>query len=119
MTDYVKGLWHWAYNRNEKCLGKAAEALTGKRKAFNYIRLRPNEPSATITGHSECTLHWSEPRALTDYEISLISTFPVDYDFNGHKKPGYVMGMAVPPFMMNRISDEIYKQWFGGMNGQA
>lgn len=117
LTDYIKGLWHWAYNRNEKCLGKAAEALTGKRKAFNYIRLRPTEPSATITGHSECTLHWSEPRALTDYELSMISSFPLDYDFNGHKKPGYVMGMAVPPYMMNRISNEIDKQWFGGSNG--
>jgi DNA (cytosine-5)-methyltransferase 1 len=112
LTPYIRSLWHWAYNNNEKCLGKAAEALTGKRKAFNYIRLRGNEPSATITGHSECTLHWSEPRALTDYELAAISTFPIDYNYNGHIKPGYVMGMAVPPYMMNRISTEIFKQWF-------
>ena len=112
LSDYIESLWHWAYNHDEKCLGKAAEAITGKRKAFNYIRLRGDEPSATITGHSECTLHWNEPRALTDYELAMISTFPLDYDYCNHRKPGYVMGMAVPPYMMNRISDQIYKQWF-------
>lgn len=112
LTPYIKELWHWAYNHNEKCIGKAAEAVHGKRSAFNFIRLRGNEPSATITGNSGVILHWNEPRTLTDHEITAISTFPTDYDFLGTKKPGYVMGMAVPPYMMNRISDQINKQWF-------
>ena len=105
-------LWHWTYNNDVVDLSIAALALYGKKNKFSFKRLRANEPSKTILGESECTLHWSEPRALTDFELAAICTFPTDYNFKGYIKPGYVMGMAVPPYMMNRISDQIFKQWF-------
>lgn len=57
--------------------------------------------------------HWhhSEPRYLSDLEVIEISSFPDNYSFL-EQDAGYICGMSVPPFMMNRISSEIGKQLF-------
>jgi len=49
------------------------------------------------------------------YEISDITvirgqSFPDDYNFKNLDQV-YLCGMSVPPFMMQRVADEVYKQW--------
>ncbi len=39
-----------------------------------------------------------------------MQSFPLDYDFMGANTQ-YVCGMSVPPIMMKRIAEQIYKQW--------
>lgn len=72
-------------------------------------RTHPNKPSWTITS-SASTYHWNEPRLLQGKELVAIQTFPQDYNFI-KQNVGYVCGMSVPPFMMQRIAIEIQKQW--------
>lgn len=55
--------------------------------------------------------HWSEKCWISDELVTRIQTFADDYNFNNHD-PQYICGMSVPPFMMQRIADQIYKQWF-------
>lgn len=50
------------------------------------------------------------PYDLSDLAVIRAQTFPDDYDFKKINQI-YVCGMSVPPFMMQRIADQIYKQW--------
>ena len=101
-------VWDWCKAKNEKCGGKAHTSLFGKRSMFSTIKLKQNEPSSTIT--ASCNLlHWNEKRTLGKNEILNIGSFPLDYKC---KNPTYQVGMSVPPLMMHKISQQIYKQWF-------
>lgn len=82
-----------------------------KGNRFNAIKLNPNRPSSTITSNSYVLMHWSEPRYFSGAEIVKLQTFPVDYDFN-KQTPHYVCGMSVPPFMMQRVAQQVIAQWF-------
>ena len=65
-----------------------------------YRRLKPDEPSYTITGSGgggTHVYHWEEPRALTNRERARIQTFPDDFEFLGGKESvRKQIGMAVP-----------------------
>lgn len=45
--------------------------------------------------------------SATDYRR--MQTFPEDYDFCGRNRK-YILGMSVPPIMMSKIAEEVYKQ---------
>lgn len=66
-----------------------------------YRRLRPDEPSYTVTGSGgggTHLYHWDEPRALTNRERARLQTFPDHYRFEGGKESvRRQIGMAVPP----------------------
>ncbi len=66
-----------------------------------YRRLRPDEPSYTVTasgGGGTHLYHWSEHRALTNRERARLQSFPDDYVFYGGKESvRRQIGMAVPP----------------------
>lgn len=51
-----------------------------------------------------------EWETCTGIECQRLQSFPDDYDFR-KTDPGYVCGMSVPPFMMQRIADQIERQW--------
>ncbi len=66
-----------------------------------YKRLKPNEPSYTVTGSGgggTHVYHWSENRALTNRERARLQGFPDDFEFLGGKESvRKQIGMAVPP----------------------
>ena len=84
-----------------------------KGKYFSCSIASPLLPSSTITSKvcisAGSVLHW-EGRNFSSNEVLQISSFPTDYEFN-KVETGYVCGMSVPPFMMQRIADQIYRQW--------
>lgn len=86
----------------------------GKGRYHSVSIADPDKPCSTLT--SKCwtnegsVLHWQSPRKFNEMELKVISSFPNDYNFN-NIDPGYVMGMSVPPFMMQRVADQIYRQW--------
>lgn len=51
------------------------------------------------------------PSKYSDYELSLIGSYPLDYNFNTLKAQ-YLIGMSVPPVMTAQIAHQIYLQWF-------
>lgn len=109
LSETQREIWEWCKSNKEKCGGKASTALYGKRKYFNTIKLDPSEPSPTVMGNSSGLLHWEYPRGLSLSEIKSIGSFPVDFNFLN--QGAYIIGMSVPPFMMQRVADQIYKQW--------
>lgn len=86
---------------------------SGKRYTSTSV-IDPLKPSPTLT--SKCTssegslMHWEEPRKISAHEAMRIQTFPEDYQFKA-MDPGYVIGMSVPPRMMERVASQVRAQW--------
>lgn len=91
-------------------IGFIQERIEGKITGFNTKIQRDDQPCYTITACNGNIL-FSEPRHMTDLETMRAQTFPEDYDF-GKMSPTYICGMSVPPFMMQRVANEVYQQWF-------
>lgn len=91
--------------------GEGISEYTPTGGGFNHRKLSPSEPSTTVTGNSHVLYHWETMRQLCTKEFCRVQSFPDNYDF-GVVKPGYICGMSVPPFMMQRIGLEIGKQVF-------
>lgn len=106
LTESSEVLWR-------KCLpGKSFSTVHEKGHRFNWSRESWFEPTRTIAStNAEMICHPSQPRPFCRDELIRIQTFPDDYDFL-NQKPGYVTGMSVPPFMIQRLALEIKRQWF-------
>jgi len=82
---------------------------------FNFARLSWDKPSPTIIGGgADKFSHPDELRTLSWIEVSLIGSYPYDYDFLGKSatKKVYCIGMSVPPVMTANIASCIAEQWF-------
>lgn len=76
---------------------------------FSHNILYGNKVANTLTAGDKVVL-FDEPRHRNKTEIILCSSFPEDYDFL-KQKPHYICGMSVPPLMIAKISNEVYKQF--------
>ena len=81
-----------------------------KKSSFTSSRVNGDIPMPTVTGQiTGHNFHWNEPRNFSENEIKRFQSFPDNYNFISNE-PGYVCGMSVPPFMMQRIADQVYRQ---------
>ena len=107
MTDKTKKLWE------KTKIGRPLSDSHPKGHRFNAIKCTPTKPVGTLPASEDgVPLHWYEPRRLTTKELIQAQSFPIDYNFL-KSKPNYVMGMSVPPFMIQRIGLEIAEQIWG------
>lgn len=100
-------------------LGKIALRQYGKPSCFNAKLIHNTSIVNTIasaTG-SQLILH-SEPYLLSANALKQVGTFPMDYNFL-KVDVKYLIGMSVPPVMTAQIANEIYKQWFKGINAHS
>jgi DNA (cytosine-5)-methyltransferase 1 len=107
ITKVTFALW-------EKCQqGNSLSTVHKKKYRWNWSRENWLKPCRTFvsTAHN-MILHPIYPRPFSDAEKIRIQSFPDDYKF-GKMGPGYICGMSVPPFMMQRIALEVGKQIFG------
>tara|TARA_R100001510_G_C7653150_1_gene211187 strand:- start:2243 stop:3277 length:1035 start_codon:yes stop_codon:yes gene_type:complete len=106
-----------AFNLWAKCRpGEAFENYHIKGSCFNQKKINGNKPANTVTARSISDLyHWNKFRNFTKEEFIRFQTFPEDYQFC-NKQPVYVMGMSVPPFMIQRIATEIINQWLSKLD---
>jgi len=92
--------------------------VKGARLSNIYRRLKPNEPSYTVTGSGgggTHVYHWKEPRPLNNRERAALQSFPKDYLFFGNlNSVRKQIGMAVPPRAAERIFDSIFRTVFLG-----
>lgn len=78
---------------------------------FSAIRKwHSKKPAPTLISGARI-FHWDKLNFVSDKAISRIQTFPDDFDF-GDQSVKYICGMSVPPFMMQRVVDQIAVQWF-------
>ena len=90
-------------------VGKAIKHIHPKGNFFSYYKVDPGQPINTVGGAKEKAsqmMHHKFPRYLNDEEITLASSFPLDYKT---KNSLYVCAMSVPPVMMANISNRIYR----------
>lgn len=90
--------------------GQNMSAAHEKGSLFGQVKLNKNTPAPTMTSKEYQFWDWRKPNLLSKEQCCFIQSFPVDYSFN--REPKYICGMSVPPFMMNRVSHQIAKQFF-------
>jgi len=93
--------------------GESFSKAHPKGSLFSLIKLDFNKPSPTITGTNGSDQLYlpTDMFGLSDNQVKILQSFPLDYNFL-KQKAGYVCGMSVPPFMMQRVANQIYEQWF-------
>ena len=90
--------------------GKSLSSVHEKGNYFTWVKISRNHPCNTlVSGSAVSLLLWDAPNSLSDGAFKRIQTFPDDYNFMDQFS-GYVCGMSVPPFMMQRISRELAMQ---------
>jgi len=97
----------------KKCKeGKSLSSVHPKGHRYTYMKIARHKPIPTIiSGNNH--FHYEKLRPLSTNEYLACSSFPIDYKWNNwkHPKKRWAMGMSVPPFMIERIANEIYRQW--------
>lgn len=100
------------YHYWQQCKAGKNFATVANGSYFNHYKLGDDclVPTLTTSCHSNL---YSETtyRRISDREIILSSSFPIDYDFGG-KRPAYICGMSVPPLMMQRVTKEVIDTFF-------
>jgi DNA (cytosine-5)-methyltransferase 1 len=86
--------------------------LTEERvSCFNNIRLNDQMPANTLPANDDVITHWNECRRLTLREWKRLGSFPDDYVTKTDKIGKYIIGMSVPPRMMETVARAICMQW--------
>jgi len=100
--DYIKDLW-------DKTLSNG-RALVSAGNTFGFLyKCLPERVVNTITAGGSF-VHYNTQTYISDGELSVIGTFPQDYQFLDNKAQ-YIIGMSVPPIMMAQVAHQVYLQW--------
>ena len=92
--------------------------LNGSRNHFNFFKLNKAKPAPTVTATPNL-MHWDECRLITLAESIRLQSFPDDYTFKSAHKGKYLIGMSVPPKMMEVVARAVCSQWLGVKYGKA
>lgn len=90
-------------------LCQVSERERGITSRFNAKILHTNRVCNTITAGEQSVLY-DFKRNLNKIELCKICSYPLDYNFL-KLKPGYLIGMSVPPVMTAQVVSNIYDQW--------
>ena len=97
----------------DRCIADINERVRKvKNNGFSTPINRDEEPVQTIVSGSSL-YRMCDGLLMTDKDIISCQTFPQDYDFMGQSVQ-YICGMSVPPVMMAKISEQVYRQWLKG-----
>lgn len=91
--------------------GKSLATVHPKGNMFTWTKVSLRGPASTVHA-GPAQLHPLEPRWLSKLELFRLQSYPDDYK-NLTINPRYLCGMSVPPFMMQRIANQIAIQFFG------
>ena len=98
---------------SDRCIADInARVRRKKNSGFTTPILSDDEPAYTIVAGSSL-YRMCDGLLLTDKDIISCQTFPQDYDFMDQSVQ-YICGMSVPPVMMAKISEQVYRQWLKG-----
>src|SRR5690606_29701687 len=91
------------------CMSDTAIREEGVEKFFSVKYIHDHKVCNTITG-GEKNILFDKERTLSKEELCKIGSYPLDYNFLTNK-PGYLIGMSVPPVMTAQIATKIHEQW--------
>lgn len=102
--------WLWEHRAvGDRTQADASVRLRNKRSSYNHAYVYADKVCPTLLSKSDCLMHFSQPRYLSQAEVCKISSFPLDYDFCG-QSPHYICGMSVPPLMMYHVACAIRRR---------
>ena len=81
----------------------------GRDYRFNWKIVQRNRVCPTLCA-DDMNFAYDYPRRLNGTELSLCSSFPLDYECT-RKELTFMTGMCVPPVMIAHIADAIWNQW--------
>lgn len=110
MRDLPEELQHESYRR--RAFRRVMDGTPTDRRGgapTGVRRLRPDEPSKTITGGARAEfLHPLEDRPLTLRECARLQTFPDEFEFRGNAaEQAQLIGNAVPPLFGQVIASSL------------
>jgi DNA (cytosine-5)-methyltransferase 1 len=108
MDSYIK---YWNKTTD---YGKYDERSRGGKTFGFYRKAMKHRVLNTIMAGNVFSIE-ETPHELTDNELIVCGSFPLDFNFNGNK-PQYLIGMSVPPVMVANVATEIYTQWIKPIN---
>jgi DNA (cytosine-5)-methyltransferase 1 len=104
------------FNEEEIAIKSFATGISKKEtqnyspERFGDVMLDLNRASNTIA--TDINRYWLDENTLIDKKtISLIGSYPLDYNHLQFNNPQYLIGMSVPPVMTAQIASRIYEQW--------
>lgn len=109
LSEYQYKLWQQRI-RSDKSFGDIIERLEKRTSMFSNPIFHTNQVPFTITASADCNTLYDIPRRLNEKELSMIGTFPQDYQYT-NKTAQWLIGMSVPPVMVAQIAHQIYLQW--------
>jgi DNA (cytosine-5)-methyltransferase 1 len=74
---------------------------------FNWIKMARNKPAPTLTAHSEVLFHPIIPGTLNEMEYKVLGSYPLDYKVTDDVDVKYLIGMSVPPLMIQKIAERV------------
>jgi DNA (cytosine-5)-methyltransferase 1 len=95
---------------SDKSISDINKRLFNKISGFNNMIIKDRKIFPTILAGGEY-YRQSDKLLCTTRDVALASTFPMDYSYL-KTKPGYLVGMSVPPVMIAQIASKIKEQWF-------
>lgn len=95
--------------KEDKCFAHIVKRINGKLSGFNQMIVSDDEVCPTMVC-SGVMYRRADNKSLSDIDMIRAGSFPHDYNFKGQRVK-YIIGMSVPPIMMQRIATDIYKQW--------
>lgn len=101
----------WKQSMPGDSLSKAIAKNEGDGSFYTHVRLDPSSPACTLSATHHQYYHWSECRRLLVDEYAVLSSFPADYKVRTPSMGRYLMGMSVPPKMMEGVASAIREQW--------
>ena len=111
-TDFKGKMYNYWEGRKygDENMGEAVFRIDGKHSYFSNKLLYQDMIPMTITSNNDCIYLYDEYRRPNKYEACCIGSYPQDYNFT-NVRYNYLIGMSVPPLMIAKIGNEIYKQW--------
>lgn len=93
----------------DRCLQDINKRVRKTNSGFTSPINHDDEPIQTITAGGSA-FRMCDGLLMTDKDFIHCQTFPEDYNFK-KQSVQYVCGMSVPPVMMAKISEQVYRQW--------
>lgn len=101
----------WKHTRKGDSYKTFLIKTENRESCFNNIKLDNNAPANTLSSTPELYTHWSVCRKLTYREWKRLGSFPDDYCAKTDRIGQYMVGMSVPPRMMEKVAQAVISQW--------
>jgi DNA (cytosine-5)-methyltransferase 1 len=101
----------WKNTKKGQSYKHAVKQSRGKESLFQHQKLDNLLPSSTLSANNHVFVHWSQCRKLTYREWKRLGSFPDDYQAKTDKIGKYMIGMSVPPKMMQKVAEAVIEQW--------